>query len=50
MMVSDFAAAAGRLSATLIYRHYDPQVWSSFCGDGLSANGVNSYPVLLPLG
>lgn len=43
-----FAAAAGRLSATLIYRHYDLNYGRRY-GDGFDANGVNSYPVLLPL-
>lgn len=43
-----FAAAAGRLSATLIYRHYDLNYGRRY-GDGLNANGVNSYPCIIAI-
>ncbi len=41
-----FAAAAGRLSATLIYRHYDLSPIMVVGMVMVDANGVNSYPVL----
>ena len=44
-----FAAAAGRLSATLIYRHYDFNYGRGY-GDGFNANGVNSYPRIITAG
>lgn len=43
-----FAAAAGRLSATLIYRHYDLNYGRRY-GDGFNANGVNSYPCIIAI-
>ncbi|VUC71177.1 dehydroascorbate transporter [Salmonella sp. NCTC 11881] len=43
-----FAAAAGRLSATLIYRHYDLNYGRRY-GDGFDANGVNSYPCIIAI-